>query len=201
MPDGHGWTVSVGRLVAQASYLFAPLLTSTVVSGVVLRYNLMPTLARPIDGGTQLRSRRLFGDNKTWRGFVCALIGCSVAVAIQKYAIGDRAGSLAVVNYRTVNVLIFASVLAAGSTLGELPNSFAKRQLGVSPGCGATGVLAPFFYVWDQIDVLLVIWPLLLFWIRPNWALVLVSVLLVFLVHQAVSVVGYLISARTSMFH
>lgn len=191
----------LATVTAQAAYLFAPMLAGTVVAGVVLRYDLMSGLARPIDGHARFRGRRLFGDNKTWRGLACALIGCIVAVATQRYAIGDRAGAIAVVDYGRVNVPVFAGAFAISMIAGELPNSFAKRQLGIAPGQGGTGIGTAVFYVVDQIDVLLFVWPILLFWIRPSWVLVAVSVALVFVVHQIVSAVGFVIGARTSMFH
>jgi CDP-2,3-bis-(O-geranylgeranyl)-sn-glycerol synthase len=163
---------------------------------VVLRYNLWACLKRPIDGGATFRGRRLFGANKTWRGVVCAVAGCLATVAVQTYVVGDRAGSIAVLPYSKVNVVLLGLALGGGATLGELPNSFVKRQLGIPPGASAWGWQALLFYVWDQVDLLIPTWPLLLVWIRPGWHLVLMSFALALIVHQCVSVVGYLIGAR-----
>jgi len=81
---------SLAFTVAQACYLFAPLLIASSCAGVVLRFNLFAALKRPLDGGAVVRGRRVFGDNKTWRGLVVPVAGCVLAVAIQKYVIGDR---------------------------------------------------------------------------------------------------------------
>lgn len=83
-------------LAAQALYLFLPLLVAAALSGVVLRYNLWACLKRPIDGGMTVRGRRLFSDNKTWRGVVCAVLGCLITVIVQRYVLDDRVGSIAV---------------------------------------------------------------------------------------------------------
>ena len=195
------WAAELCMLAAQATYLLLPLLASVALSGVVMRYDLMPKLKRPIDGGAHFRGRRLFGDNKTWRGLVCSIIGCTLMVAAQKYVVGDRARAFAVIDYQSVNVFVFGLALGAGAIVGELPNSFAKRRLGVSPGGAAPGAWGPVFYVGDQIDCLVVLWPVLLIWVRPGWSLVLVSLILVFLAHQLLSLIGYLIGARSDLFY
>lgn len=191
--------MGLATTTAQAMYLFAPLLGSAAISGIVLRYGLWPAMARPVDGGLTFRGRRLFGDSKTWRGLTCSLIGCTAAVAVQKYVVGDRAAALAVIDYEQVSVLALGLALGGGAVLGELPNSFVKRQLGISPGTRPGGALGPLFYVLDQVDLLVGTWPLLLFWFRPSRSLVVVSIVLIFAVHQAVSLIGYLIGARAGV--
>ena len=41
----------------------------------VLRYDLLRSLKRPLDGGATIRGRRVFGDNKTWRGAIVMFAG------------------------------------------------------------------------------------------------------------------------------
>jgi hypothetical protein len=166
------------------------------LAGLVLRFNLLPGLKRPIDGGAVVGGRRLFGDNKTWRGLVTSVVGCTAMVAVQKYAIGDRAGRVALVDYGEVNVLALGAALGAGAIIGELPNSFLKRRLGIGPGGRARGLAGSVLYVLDQVDWLLVVWPLLLVWIHPTWSVVLTSLVVALVGHQLISLVGYWIGAR-----
>jgi CDP-archaeol synthase len=194
-PDGMQ---RLGALTVQVMYLFLPLLCGAAISGIVLRYDLWPALARPMDAGLTFRGRRLFGDNKTWRGLACSLIGCMMMVAVQRYLIGDRAGDLAVIDYAHVPVFTLGTALGAGAILGELPNSFLKRQLDIPPGENAGGALGVAFYVFDQVDLLAVTWPLLLFWVRPEWSFVLISVAVIFVAHQLVTIIGYMIGALKS---
>lgn len=42
-------------------WLFLPALGAPLVHAPVLRFNLLPALRRPIDGGRTLRGRRLLG--------------------------------------------------------------------------------------------------------------------------------------------
>ncbi len=186
----------LGGLSARVLYLFSPLLAAAALAGIVQHYDLWTALKRPIDGGATFRGRRLFGDNKTWRGVACALIGCIATVAVQRYLIGDLAGTLAVIDYGRANPLALGTAMGGGAILGELPNSFIKRRLGIAPGGGASGILRPVFYLWDQVDFLTTTWPILLFWVRPGWKLVLASFVLAPVVHQFVTLVGFLIGAR-----
>lgn len=181
----------------QAAYLFAPLLVASALSAVVLRFDLWRPLRRPIDGGRSWRGRRLFGDSKTWRGVVVAVVGCIAAVAVQG-VIGERASWVALVDYRAIPSIPFAIAMGLGAMLGELPNSFTKRRLGIAPGKTTSGPLAVVFYVWDQVDLLFGAWPLIAIWVLLEPGVIAASLVLVLVLHPAVSLLGYLLGARTS---
>ena len=183
-------------LSAQVLYLYAPLLLSAAISGLVMRLDALRALRKPIDGGRSYHGRRIFGDSKTWRGVVLAVAGCVLGAAIQKHLIGPRAGRLALVDYANVNVWLFGLAMGGGAMLGELPNSFVKRRLDIAPGATATGSQRVLFYVWDQIDLLTTSWPLLACWVRPSLTLVSVSVLVTLTLHPLSSLIGYIIGAR-----
>ncbi len=182
--------------VLRVLYLFAPLLAAAAVAGGVQRLDLFPRLARPIDGGRTWRGRRVLGDGKTWRGVVVAVVVCIAGAAIQKHVVGARAGELSLIDYGTVNVALFGAAMGGGAMLGELPNSFVKRRLGIARGATARGPLAVAFYVWDQIDLLTTAWPLLAFSLRPTPGLVATSVAVTLAVHPLVSLAGWLLGAR-----
>jgi CDP-diglyceride synthetase len=190
---------SIWLITAQAIYLLLPLLPAVTLSGLILRYDLFAWSKRPIDGGATFRGHRIFGDNKTWRGAAAMVVGCLLTVAVQKYIITDRVGGWAVIDYRNANVFGLAMALGGGAILGELPNSFIKRQLGVAPGQNANGLLGPVFYVWDQTDSIFAIWLLLLFWVWPSGLLLLMSFVVMFAAHQLVSLLGYLLGARQTV--
>jgi hypothetical protein len=184
------------RLSVQFVYLFAPLLLAAAISGLVLRYDWFAALRKPIDAGLSYRGRRLFGDSKTWRGVFVAVVGCSVGAAIQKYLLVDVARSIALVAYERLNVVAFGLAMGCGAMLGELPNSFVKRRVGIAPGKTTSGPLAFVFYVWDQLDLLCFSWPLLRPWIVPDLRLVLTSVAVTLALHPLSSLIGYVIGAR-----
>ncbi|MET0384316.1 MAG: CDP-archaeol synthase [Polyangiales bacterium] len=184
--------------VAEVLYLFAPLLLSAALSGLVMRQNWLPWLRRPIDAGAKWRGKQLFGNSKTWRGVVVAIVGCMIGAAIQRYVIGARAHAVARFDYTELNVLAFGLAMGAPAMAGELPNSFVKRRLDIAPGKTTRGWLSVLFYVWDQIDLLTLTWPALFFWVDPDFNLIVTSVGVTLLLHPLSSLLGYVVGARRS---
>lgn len=194
-----GGVVAVAVEATRALYLFAPLLVSAALSGVVLRFNWFPTLRRPIDFGATFRGRRLFGDSKTWRGVIVAIVGCVASVALQQQVLSDVVpASLEAVDYRSTSPFCFGTAMGVGAMAGELPNSFTKRQFGIPPGQSTRGWPALAFYVWDQVDLLTGAWPLVLFWVRPSASVVAASFVVAMLVHPVVAAIGFAMGARTT---
>ena len=180
--------------LARTFVLFAPLLVAAALSAFVIRFDWWKRLRVPVDLGVRIRGRRLFGESKTLRGFVTAMVGCVIGVAIERAL--RLPGWLCVVDYRRIDLVIFGSLLGLGAMLGELPNSFVKRQLGIAPGSTARGPSRALFYVWDQIDLLTGAWPVVACWVRPTFALVAASVVLVLAIHPCVALVGFAVGAR-----
>jgi hypothetical protein len=82
--------------------------------------------------------------------------------------------------------------------LGELPNSFAKRRVGIAPGETRSSVLGGVIAIYDQADFVLVS----ALTLRPLWRMrvreVAEAFAVVAAVHAAVNVAGYALGARTS---
>lgn len=191
--------IEVALAAARALYLFSPLLVASGLSAVVLRFDLWPRLKRPIDGGLVFRGQRLFGDSKTWRGVAVAIVCCIATVGLQKHLLLGRPDSLALLDYQDVNPFTFGSAMGAAAMLGELPNSFVKRRLGIAPGKTTRGPLAILFYVWDQVDLLTTAWPAVSFWVHPAPRIVVMSFVVGLGLHPLVSAIGYAIGARRSV--
>lgn len=90
----------------------------------------------PIDGGRMFRGQRIFGENKTWRGFVAIVPSVSAAF------IAVRSISLLLSNHLSqglwplsgIEYALLGLMAGLGFMIGELPNSFIKRQFGIPPG-------------------------------------------------------------------
>lgn len=89
--------------------------------------------ALPLDGGLRLRGHRLFGANKTARGFVVMVPAAAAAFTLLALASGDpaRAGLWALT---PGGYALLGAWAGFGFMAGELPNSFVKRQLDIAPG-------------------------------------------------------------------
>jgi hypothetical protein len=108
--------------------------------------------AWPLDGGATFRGRRVFGANKTLRGFVVMVPAAAGAFAFLAALIGNPAAAglwpLSVPGYA-----LLGACAGVGFMAGELPNSFIKRQLDVRPGDRAQHPLsAAVQFLIDRID-------------------------------------------------
>jgi len=142
-------------LLLQLLWLAVPVIVSGLVHLVVMKRDLLPGLrVLPIDGGATFRGQRLFGDNKTWRGAVVTI----VTVTASAWALA-RLNECCVhlptlVPFAALHPAAWGFVLGTGYIAGELPNSFLKRQLGISPGASGQGFAGRVFWVVDQLDSL-----------------------------------------------
>lgn len=91
---------------------------------------------------------KLFGENKTYRGFYTAYIGALIMLALQKY-IGNNPAELihTLLDYEKINIFSHAFLFGIGAMTGDLVKSFFKRRLGIKEG-------APFI-PFDQIDFII----------------------------------------------
>jgi CDP-archaeol synthase len=100
--------------------------------------------------------------------------------------------------YTNPAVVGLGFALGAAAMLSELPNSVLKRQLGIATGASGSGIVGSFFYVLDQIDMLVGLWVVLALVIGVTALRVLWSVVFLFTTHQMVTVVGYRLGIRVT---
>lgn len=160
MPWGMLFVALIAYIVI-SSPILSTLLRETVVSFVTLipvmlggmtnmlilkRTDFLSHLAVPIDGGHVVGDgRRLFGDNKTWRGVATMTISCAVWQVVFDALL--RYEGLAHMSHLAPCVpdgmpaflfdLLVGALLGLVYMLCELPNSYVKRRMGVSPGGGS----------------------------------------------------------------
>ena len=179
-----------------ARWVLLPAIGAAIAHAPVLRFDLFRGLARPIDGGRTFRGRRVLGDNKTWRG--AAFMGSGVlasAVALHRTP-AYRARLPA--ELRALPPGTFGAALALGTVVGEFPNSFLKRQLGIDPGTQRRSLAGVALSVFDQGDFTLGVWlALRRFW-TPSVRQALDAFAAVAAVHAVINVIGYAIGARRS---
>ena len=93
------------------------------------------TFAQSLDLGLTFRGRRVFGDNKTLRGFVVMVPASACAfVAVSQIALGGEPAAFGLWPLTPLHYALLGAWAGLGFMLGELPNSFVKRQLDIAPG-------------------------------------------------------------------
>lgn len=178
-------------------YLAAPVFLAAVGHGFVLKFDWFKALKQPLDLGRTYKGIRIFGDHKTWRGLALNLCFCLLGAGVQGrlQGAGFLPSWISLVDYQKQGVEI-GLLLGLGMTLGELPNSFLKRRLGIGPGQQGRGPWKVLFFLFDQLDLALGIW-LFLFWlIRPSVGFFLYSLFLTLLFHTLVSLIGFCLGMR-----
>lgn len=109
----------------------------------------------PIDGGLRIRGRRLFGDNKSVRGFVVMAPAAGFAFWMLGILLGAVSPALRASLWPLSNggLALLGIWAGLGFMLGELPNSFVKRQLDIAPGAPARGRVASVAsFIADRLD-------------------------------------------------
>jgi|SRR5882672_5414165 len=180
------------------AYLFLPLLVGLALHGFCIKYDIMAFLCRPIDRGRKFRGKRIFGDNKTYRGVVVVSLGTAIGFGLQSLLFHRIVSikSIELFDYSFFKSVALGAAVGVAAMLSELPNSFIKRQFEIAPGSAAKGWKALIFYVYDQIDFLLGAWLILAIAVPITIERVLLSSGLLLIAHQLMSSVGYAMGMR-----
>ncbi len=187
-------------MTLQIAFLGSPLLLTALAGGLCLRYDCLTSLKRPLDAGLLFRGERVFGDHKTWRGLFLNVAFCTLGTWIQGrfQRTGQLPPWLPLCDYGGLWVPV-GLALGLGATLGELPNSFLKRQLRIEPGKRRGGVVGFALFLFDQVDLAIGVWFFLYPLIRPPMRLILWSLALTIPLHLLVSIIGYVLGMRKTL--
>ena len=180
-----------------------PVILARIANMIFCKSSLLDSFNQPIDAGRLLGDgRRLFGANKTWKGFWGMVVWGLLAQLVWSYFLA-RQPDLEILH------LIYAhypNKLATNFPLGillglayvvfELPNSYLKRRLDISPGKTAKDAWKYPFILLDQIDSLLGILLVLHLYISLDWTQVIGLLLVGTLTHLGVNRLLYLAKLR-----
>jgi hypothetical protein len=122
-------------------FVAALFVTSFVVAGVAqtlwLRSRAFRRFAFPLDGGVMFRGRPFLGRNKT----VAGLLGMTIATAFSFALVGSTFVAAGGARFLSLELpdaphswFLVGGIVGLVYMLGELPNSFLKRRMGIEPG-------------------------------------------------------------------
>ena len=153
------------KLLADTIVKMYVTLLPAIIAGILVmvwcKTKLMKSAMKPMDMGKNFfDGKRIFGDNKTWKGFIGYLIFDTVSTVI--WGVVCHSSGIDHLNYFYVNHentflfnLMVGVLLGLGYALFELPNSFLKRRLDITPGKTISGGWKIFFIFLDQAMVIL----------------------------------------------
>ncbi len=157
-------------------------------------FNKIPVLQNfnaPLDGKRTFRGKRLFGENKRWRGLVGGtlvggLIGLlQMFLAWQWHWFNELVG---LINYASVFSIVLGALLGAGALIGDAIESFFKRQCNVEPGRS--------WFPFDQIDYIIGGLLMSALVVRLPWSTYMLILFVWFGAHLLFSFIGYLLSLK-----
>jgi CDP-diglyceride synthetase len=164
-------------------YIIPILIANLIHHFIIIPYNFFPLLSQPVDFHKTFRKIRILGNTKTFRGFF--VIGISTGIFTFLLSM--------FLNVTTnVNPLLLGTVLGFTYMLGELPNSFIKRRVGVEE---STGHLKSIWKYIDHIDSFILPASVLFYFEKLSFGtigrLVLLGIALHYIINFSLHLFGY----------
>ncbi len=139
-----------------------PVILAGILNMIWCKSDLATGLKIPMDNNIILRDgKRLFGENKTWKGFF-GMIASGIIATTFLGAVCGQSVFLSHHNYLYVNhnntfmyTFWIGLLWGAAYAVFELPNSFIKRRMNIKPGKHVEGVKGLFSVFFDQADSLI----------------------------------------------
>jgi CDP-2,3-bis-(O-geranylgeranyl)-sn-glycerol synthase len=153
--------------------------------------NSFKKLALPIDFGRKLRKRRIFGDNKTFRGLIFGVLA-SVLFTYLQFLLSAYPFFSGLGFFDYSDWLIAGFLMGVGVMVGDLAGSFLKRRFSIKPGSS--------FLLFDQLGAVVGFLIFILPVYVPSVSVVLTSMFLGFFLHILVNLAGYYLGLKKNKF-
>ncbi|MBE5940611.1 MAG: CDP-archaeol synthase [Lachnospiraceae bacterium] len=185
-----------------------PVILAGIMNMVWCKVNICGFLKKPVDFGKNFfDGRRIFGDNKTFKGFM-GMILFGAVFSVLWGIISLNSDSLTAYNYFYRNYdnsflynILIGTLMGFAYALFELPNSFLKRRLDITPGKNdISGIKKVFFIFLDQADSIFgCVLVVCIFYPLPIWYYF-IYVLLGAATHIILNMLLYFCHLRKNMF-
>ena len=177
-----------------------------IVNSVFCKLNVLNCLKVPMDFNKNfVDNKRIFGDNKTWKGFfgyiVFNIVFAVLLGWVWKITKTEHLSFFYINHENTIAYNVFVGfVVGLFYALFELPNSFLKRRLDIEPGKTTTGFKRIFFVILDQADsifgIALAVWLFYLIGIGTYLLYIVVGTV----THLLINMMLYFLHLRKNMF-
>ncbi|MBQ4068594.1 MAG: CDP-archaeol synthase [Lachnospiraceae bacterium] len=185
-------------------------LLGTIIAGILnsiwCKSKFMTYVQIPIDAGKCLKDgNRIFGDNKTWKGFLGYIIFNMICMVL----LGFLCAGTDIEEYNMfydgisnmpLNNCLIGLLLGLAYALFELPNSFIKRRLGIIPGKSLNGAKKWIFVFLDQADSIFGCVIIVCIYHPMSLWFYLVYVLVGAVTHIVINMLLYVLRLRKNMF-
>ena len=143
----------------------------------------------PIDFGKKYNSKRILGDNKTWRGIIFGTVTGGIIGWIIYLAEPNLLVNISLNQYFSESdAIIVGASLGFGALFGDAVESFFKRQKKIKSGNS--------WFPFDQVDYILGGLVLVYPFFGLTSTLALQVLLIYFFLHLIISYIGYVVGLK-----
>ena len=135
-------------------------------------------------------NKKLFGENKTWRGLFFGII-FGILVAFLQKMLSALFHKIEIINYNEINIIVFGFLMGFGALIGDLLKSFIKRKFKISPGKSLP--------IFDQIDWTIGSLIILSLYIKIKIEFFIYSILILGILHFLINIFSYKIKIRKTI--
>lgn len=189
-------------MLTKILYLILPLLLAGLCNMIFVKLPLLQPLKTPLDGGHHWRDgRRVFGDNKTVKGFIGMIVFTALWFGLFHWlALSfEAAHAWSLIPYRQFSAIAavgYGALWGLGYVLAELPNSFIKRRLDIAPGKNSAGTARHVFIFFDQADSVIGCLLAMLVFYAPPWPVLAAIGAVAVAVHFAMNMLLYALGLK-----
>lgn len=186
------------KLILQLLINVFPVILAAILHMFVVKKNWWNKLLFPLDHYKTFKGKRIFGDHKTYRG-VFVMVLFSIFFTYLYEFILTKYSNLQIYNlldFTKYSFYFYGVLFGLGYILGELPNSFYKRQKNVIPGKTNTIIMR----LIDLSDSVIVILLLLVVFSNFTWFYFLIGVFFYSAIHLIINYLLFLIGWRKEPF-
>lgn len=145
----------------------------------------------PIDFNKKFHGKPIFGETKTYRGFIVGIIFATLTVYLQQHYYPHPENHV-LINYESINVCLLGFLFGFGALFGDLIESFFKRRLNMPSGW----LWAPF----DQLDWIIGAIVLSSLYVSIGTKNIFAALIIFGLLHPIVNLIGYSLHVKTNKF-
>lgn len=183
-----------------------PAIVAGIINSIFCKSKALSALNFPMDYGKNfIDNKRIFGNNKTWKGFLGYIIFNLITQVI--WGVVCNFANINHLNFFYVNNdnillnnVVFGLLIGLFYALFELPNSFIKRRLGIEPGKPPKGLFKIFFIFLDQADSIFGVCLVVAMFYKMSVGFYFLYVLIGAVTHIVINMLLYFCKLRKNMF-
>jgi len=186
------------KIVTQLLLNASPVILAAIFHMFIVKMNYFSWMTYPLDHHKMYNGKPVFGPNKTYRGLVVMIVAAVFFSFIYSILLTKNVNlqEYDLLHITTANFVFYGVLFGFGYVIGELPNSFHKRQAGVAAGKANTVVM----HIIDQVDSVFTVMLLLVFFSSFTWMHFGIGVFFYGFIHIAINYLLYLVGLRKEAF-